>query len=189
MDTIFCPMAFLIGYYPFAIPNGSFDVYWRLILLLYIAISSLANLTAILFPTALHGLVSSSLVVVLWSFGGISPNRSVLFQRLGQFGLFMNNISPFRWSFELQMIGECKSYTPAYGRQVQYLMSHYDFTDETSGETKCVIYLLLYSFICNTLAVCWLLWEQDNFYYWRSIIWHMKQSISSFAAPRNLRFQ
>jgi hypothetical protein len=59
------------------------------------------------FMFALQGkkrdLISMGVLIVLWLFGGIQPPGPNLQTMLPVIGPFLNAISPFRWSFEIQV--------------------------------------------------------------------------------------
>ena len=48
-------------------------------------------------------LVVVGALVLLWAFGGMVQTYSSIINSLGQFGMLLNYISPFKWSMELQV--------------------------------------------------------------------------------------
>lgn len=56
---------------------------------------------------SLTNVISSSGLIILWGFGGISPTRDQIMERTGLFGIVVNTLSPFTYSFEL-VVRQCK---------------------------------------------------------------------------------
>jgi hypothetical protein len=123
-DCLCLPLAFVCGSFPFSRARSSFAQYWATFVLLYLAITGIAHFVTsmfdvssslrtaysvlILFCTycikAKHAnVVGTGIVVVFWSFGGLNPTVDEIEASLAGFGLFVNAISPFKWSFQRQV--------------------------------------------------------------------------------------
>jgi hypothetical protein len=99
-------VSFVAGYYSVIQSNSGFLNYWGLFFLLHLVFASMANLVAIAVPGKDQGLgVMLGLIVVLWLFGGVQPPYSELRSDIPVVGPLFNAISPFRFSFPLQIAG------------------------------------------------------------------------------------
>jgi hypothetical protein len=145
--------------------GGSFFDYWLFTILLYLEIMGMANLVAVVFPVKGRALIANGLLVVLWAFGGITPTAKDLELRLGGFGWFINSVSPFKWTFEFQMLTEFKEYSPAFSKVISSMLNKFDYSMDHFN--LCVRSLLLHIVTWNGLAVLWLLWAKDNYKIWR----------------------
>jgi hypothetical protein len=167
IEMIVAPLAFLFGYYSLATPGGSFFDYWLFTLLLYLAVMGMANLIAVKVPGKGKGFLANGVIVIMWSFGGISPTRASLRDRMGIFGQAINYVSPFKWSFEFQMLAEFENYSAAYDTQIDKYLTQFEYS--RNNYQLCVRRLLLHAFASNFLAILWLLWAKDHFKQWRMI--------------------
>jgi hypothetical protein len=48
--------------------------------------------------------IAAGVLVVLWCFGGVVPSYASIQTRLHALGILLNHCSPFKWSFEMQVI-------------------------------------------------------------------------------------
>ena len=165
----FCvlPMAFTCGYYPFIEALAGIGEYYYIFLLLTFAATGLVNLCVVLFAKK-SGTISNGLLIILWAVGGIEPNVSVIFERLGGFGKFLVSISMFRKSFEMGLLVELRRYTDVYASSVALMYDEYDIRN--SKYKWDVVYLIFYWVITNILAVLCMVWQRDNCRYWRMFL-------------------
>jgi hypothetical protein len=123
VDALFTPIAFVLGYFSFVQSRTNILDYWLLYVLLYLAISGLANFCSCMFAVRVPLSVelclgdiflcgtqgksrvsfASGLLVVLWCFGGVSPSYTFIVARLNVLGILLNACSPFKWSLEMQV--------------------------------------------------------------------------------------
>jgi hypothetical protein len=164
---ILCPIFFVGGYYPFIEAQAS--VFWYLLVffLLELAVSGLLSLSAVVFGKKNGSTVGSGVIIILWACGGIEPNVSKITENLGGFGELLIGISPFRKSFEAAMLIELTTYSDAFDVAVEKTYSV--FRINPSEFNWSLVYLVVYFFVTNILAILAILWMQDNYRYWREV--------------------
>jgi len=95
--------------------------YWLVFLLLHMALMAYVNCIVVLMDDNNVGLVIVGSLVMMWAFGGLIQNYKSIAKTLGNVGLFLNMISPFKWSMELQIIVEMDTYaSPAWPTKSVY---------------------------------------------------------------------
>jgi hypothetical protein len=164
-DLVLSPIAFVVGYYPFIHAQATFGQYVIIFLLLMLAISGLINFCSITFGKKSAPVVTSGLIIILWTVGGIQITNESIETSLKGFGLFLIAISPFQASFELHMIFELQQYSQAMREVVNIYLNRFDYklTHISSG----IVHLILYFIISNICALLMLLYQRDNYQYWR----------------------
>ena len=135
-------------------------------MLLIIAVSGLVNFCAITFGKKSAPVITSGLVIILWTVGGIQITTQSIHASLGGFGAFLIAISPFHSSFELHMTTELVQYSEIWDSVVQGYLNNFGYT--LHHFLKCKVRLFLYFLLANCSAVLMLLWKRDNFIYWRT---------------------
>ena len=161
------PLVFLFGYYPLVSAAGKFNEYWGQLALFQFAILGLANFVAILVPGKNSNLVANGALVILWSFGGIEPTLEVIITRMGGFGKAVNYMSPYKWSFEKQMINELSQYSDLYSGPITAAMDKFGYSFGNRRQTTGA--LILYYVIANAMGYLWMLWARDYFKIMRDI--------------------
>ena len=166
LETVFFPFAFLAGYYSYVDANATIWSYTTLFVLIQLAIMGLANLISISFTSPIKSLVASGTLVVLWAFGGFSPSYEEIKQNMGPL-VILNYFSPFKWSFELHVIIEFSTYSPAWDSTIA---STYDKEGwATEDEGLCKGMLVLYFLVTNLLAYMVLELKRDDFHSLKNI--------------------
>jgi ABC-type multidrug transport system ATPase subunit len=161
------PLVFLFGYYPLVSAAGKFNEYWGQLALFQFAILGLANFVAIVVPGKNSNLVANGALVILWSFGGIEPTLDVIITRMGGFGKAVNFMSPYKWSFEKQMINELSQYSDLYASAIASAMDKFGYSFGNRRKTTGA--LIAYYVIANALGYLWLIWARDHFKIMRDI--------------------
>lgn len=161
------PLVFLFGYYPFVNSAAPFTETWAVLLLLQLACIGLAHFVTVIVPGKNSNLVANGALVILWSFGGLEPTLETIKERMGGFGLFMNHLSPFKWSFERQMISELSEYSDLYSPVVDGMLDKLDY--DLGNKRKDTGALIAYYVLANFLTYFWMLWARDYFGSWRYI--------------------
>ncbi|CAM9687790.1 unnamed protein product, partial [Ectocarpus fasciculatus] len=121
------PLIFLFGYYPFVHSAAPFKDTWELLFFFQLSVLGLANFVAVLVPGKNSNLVANGSLVILWAFGGLEPNLETIRSRMGGFGVFVNTISPFKWSFERQIINEFRYYSEFYSPATEKVVEELDY--------------------------------------------------------------
>jgi hypothetical protein len=168
-DLVLSPIAFVVGYYPFIQSQATLGQYIAIFLLLNLAVVGLINFCAITFDKKSAPVITSGLVIILWTVGGIQITTESIYSSLDGFGRFLVAISPFQPSFELQMVTELSQYSEAVGDIVKVYLHKYNY--RLSHMAACTVHLILYFIISNVLALLMLLWKRDNYQYWR-LFWN-----------------
>jgi hypothetical protein len=166
-ELVLAPIAFVVGYYPFIQSQATFGQYIAIFLLLNLAVSGLINFCSIAFGKKSAPVITSGLVIILWTVGGIQITKESIYSSLSGFGRFLVAISPFGPSFELQMITELNQYSEAMGDVVHIYLDRYSFL--LSHTASCIAHLILYFIIANVLALLMLLFQRDNYQYTRHL--------------------
>ena len=166
LDLIVSPIAFVVGYYPFIESQATFGEYVGIFMLLIIAVSGLVNFCAITFDKNTAPTITSGLVIILWTVGGIQITTESIYSSLGEFGVFLVAISPFHSSFELHMITELVQYSEIWDIVVNKYLNNFHY--KLSHFMSCKVHLFLYFLLANCFAVFMLVWKRDNFIYWRT---------------------
>lgn len=165
LEFIIYPFAYCVGYYSMIVPRGFFGQYWVMFLLLHMAISGFCNFIAVFIGGKNASLIASGAIVVFWSFGGITPTKATLEERMGNFGTLMNSLSMFSPSFNLALRYELVRYTDAWNVVTDKYKAAYQIDSfDTSPYTSA---LIAYWIISNTLAYLWLEYKRDDFRLWR----------------------
>jgi len=154
IEYIFYAIAFLTGYYPFLQSRGRLIDYWLIFLLLHLAISGLVNIIMLINlksnQTSIKQTICVGLIVILWSFAGISPKYDTIISNLGSFGSIIIQISPFSYSQQLEFIIELESYPDIFNNISDRLLSTFHF--DLNHKHICIIVLILYWVISNIIA-------------------------------------
>ena len=140
--------AFLVGYYPFLQARAPLVEYWYVFFLLHLAISGMVNCIVVAYPSSNKATFSVGCVVLLWSFGGMSPPLSQMQASMGGFATLVNTISPFKYSYEIEVINELSRYPEIWDIQELYNKLNYDPHDRG----RCIVVLIIYFLISNLLA-------------------------------------
>ena len=90
------------------------------------------------------------LIVILWSFAGISPTYDTVTSNLGIFGSIIIQISPFSYSQQLEFIIELESYPDIFYDVSDRLLSAFHF--DYDNKHICIVVLILYWGISNIIA-------------------------------------
>jgi hypothetical protein len=143
--------AFLVGYYPFLKARAPFISYWYVFFLLHLAISGMVNFIVIAYPSANKATFSVGCVVLLWSFGGVSPPISQMKASMGTFATVINTISPFRYSYEAEVVNELSRYPTIWNTASLY--DKLEFHPRDRGND--VVALVLYFVLANVMAYAW----------------------------------
>jgi len=147
-DAFFYPFAFLTGNYPFIEPRASFLQYWYCYVLLHLAISGLVNFIVIAYPGNNKGTFTVGVVVLLWAFGGLSPTLKTMEDSMSVFATFMNAVSPFTYSFEIEVLNELTQYPETFDTTPILDNFGYQVIDRSS----CIMGLLVYFVVMNFVA-------------------------------------
>eukprot|EP00598_Pedospumella_elongata_P008323 CAMPEP_0185012042 /NCGR_PEP_ID=MMETSP1098-20130426/98099_1 /TAXON_ID=89044 /ORGANISM="Spumella elongata, Strain CCAP 955/1" /LENGTH=1003 /DNA_ID=CAMNT_0027541093 /DNA_START=23 /DNA_END=3034 /DNA_ORIENTATION=+ len=150
IEPCFYAFAFLTGNYPFIKARAPFIEYWYCFLLLHLAISGLVNFLAVAYPGSNTATISVGVVVLLWSFGGVSPNISTMEDSMSVFATILNAVSPFNYSFQVEVINEIQMYPNVWNPEK--LLGRFDY--RSVDRDPCIGALILYWFISNLLAYC-----------------------------------
>jgi hypothetical protein len=164
-DLVLSPIAFVVGYYPFIQSQATLGQYIAIFLLLNLAVAGLINFCSIAFGKQSAPVITSGLVIILWTVGGIQITKESIYSSLDGFGRFLVAISPFQSSFELQMVTELNQYSEAVSDIVKVYLDKFSY--RLSHTAACIVHLILYFIISNVLALLMLLWQRDNYQYWR----------------------
>jgi hypothetical protein len=143
--------AFQVGYYPFLKARAPFICYWYVFFLLHLAVAGLVNFVVMAYPSNNKATFSVGCVVLLWSFGGVSPPLSVMQDSMGGIATLINAISPFRYSYRVEVINELSRYPTIWHTADLYdkLDYHPDQRDGSIGA------LFGYFLLANLLAYVW----------------------------------
>ena len=179
VELWFFALAFVMGYYSTLQSNASFLQYWGLYLLIHMPVSALGNLLTVLVQGKKRDLVAMGALIIMWLFGGVQPSYSLVSILLPVVGPFLNAISPFRWSFQLQMVIELSTYDEVWSQLVNGLYTEFNF--HPSNIPLCVCMLFVYWFIVNMLCFAVLLFQRDDYRIWRTAISYL--SCWSSATP------
>eukprot|EP01040_Poterioochromonas_malhamensis_P009564 gene9564-10383_t len=160
VEWLFFAFAFLSGYYSVIRSNTSFLDYLTIYVLLHLSISAMSNMMAIVMPRRIKNLGTLGLVVLLWLFGGIQPTNDKIPSVFPVLGPIINDLSPFRWSFELQAVQETSHYAEIFSPLIKRVLRTRSYVIENLRRDRCM--LLLYWFAYNVAAVLLLLAKRDN---------------------------
>jgi hypothetical protein len=147
-EYAFYAFSFLVGYYPFLKARAPFIWYLYTFLLLHMAIAGLVNFIAIAYPGTNKGTFAVGVVVLLWSFGGVSPPLGDMENSMGFFATIVNYISPFKYSFTVEIINELSQYPELWEVDTLYEKLGYMSTDHN----RAVYALIIYFVVTNVLA-------------------------------------
>jgi len=155
IEYIFYAIAFLTGYYPFLQSRGRLIDYWLIFLCLHLSISGLVNIIMLINLKGNHNAsmkqtICVGLIVILWSFAGISPTYDTITSNLGIFGSIIIQISPFTYSQQLEFIIELESYPDIFYRVSDRLLSTFHF--DYDNKHICIEVMILFWGISNTIA-------------------------------------
>jgi hypothetical protein len=156
--------AFLVGYYPFLKARAPFISYWYMFFLLHLAVSGLVNLIAVAYPNSNRATFSVGCIVLLWSFGGISPSFKAMQDSMSVFAVIVNTLSPFRYSFEIEVINELQQYPAIWDTSSLYDKLGYAESEKSS----CVGALVAYFVVANFCAYLCAELQQVSFKYGKS---------------------
>jgi hypothetical protein len=140
--------AFLVGYYPFLKARAPFISYWYAFFLLHLAVSGLVNLIAVAYPNSNRATFSVGCIVLLWSFGGVSPSFKAMEDSMSVFAVIMNTLSPFRYSFEIEIINELQQYPAIWDTSGLYNKLGYS----EGKKPGCIGALIAYFVLANFFA-------------------------------------
>jgi len=161
VEFFFYSFAFVSGYYSVLQSNSGFGNYWGLFLLLHLVFASLSNLVAIGVPGKLKDLAMLGITVVLWLFGGVQPPISQLNKKIPIVGPIFNAISPFRFSFPVQIVMELNTYSEIYEEVIDGVYDDYGYS--RTGVVYNSAMLMVYGIIVNILAYLLLVTKRDNY--------------------------
>mmetsp|Transcript_30790 Transcript_30790/g.42142 ORF Transcript_30790/g.42142 Transcript_30790/m.42142 type:complete len:927 (-) Transcript_30790:291-3071(-) len=166
-ELCFFSFAFNAGYYPFIQTRVTFLNYWYLYVLLHAAIMGFVNFIIILADGMNADLTAVGALVLLWAFGGMVQTYSSIIDSLGQFGMLLNYISPFKWSMELQILLEMRTYeAPLWPIDKVFKQYSYDANHESTDALGLVLYFI----IANVGGYALLEWRRDNYKIWRTVM-------------------
>eukprot|EP01032_Pedospumella_encystans_P014018 gene14018-16118_t len=148
IEPCFYAFAFLTGNYPFIAARAPFIEYWYCFFLLHLAISGLVNFLAVAYPGSNTATISVGVVVLLWSFGGVSPNISTMEDSMSIFATILNAVSPFNYSFQVEVINEIQMYPNVWNPEK--LLARFNYL--SVNRDPCVGALILYWFLANLMA-------------------------------------
>lgn len=148
IEPCFYAFAFLVGNYPFIKARAPFADYWYCFFLLHLAISGMVNFIVIAYPGANKATFSVGCVVLLWSFGGVSPPIKTMEDSMGAFASILNAISPFTYGFEVEVINELTMYPQVWN--VEALLARWSY--RSVHRDKCIGGLIVYFFVANLFA-------------------------------------
>ena len=161
VELWFFALAFVMGYYPTLQSNASFAQYWGIFLLVHMPVSALGNLLAVCVPGSKRDLAAMAVLIALWLFGGVMIPYPSLVKSLPGIGPLLNALSPFKWSFELQMVIELSAYDEIWDELIDAI--YHAFYFHPSNLSLCVGMLFVYWFIANMLCCLILFFQRDNY--------------------------
>lgn len=88
------------------------------------------------------------IIVILWSFAGVSPTYTKITKNLGTLGIIVNRLSPFAYSHELEFIYELQPYPTIFNTNI--ILNKFNF--EYPNKNGCLIALMLFWLITNFIA-------------------------------------
>ena len=88
------------------------------------------------------------IIVILWSFAGVSPTYTKITKNLGILGIFVNRISPFAYSHELEFIYELQPYPTIFNTNIILNKFHFEYYNKNN----CFLVLILFWLITNFIA-------------------------------------
>ena len=88
------------------------------------------------------------IIVILWSFAGVSPTYTKITKNLGTLGIIMNRLSPFAYSHELEFIDELQPYPTIFNTNI--ILNKFNF--EYPNKNGCLIALTMFWLITNFIA-------------------------------------
>jgi len=159
------PFVWLAGWYPLVLPRGDAAVYAGCYLLLTFIILSVAYFVGVAAPANKRGIITTATVLVMWVFGGVDPTLEDIEKSLSFVGLALNAVSPFKYTFELQMLSDFDNYPDALLDSVEptakshmerfsYTLNNYQQRDVTGA--------VLQGLSASALLVVLLLLSRDN---------------------------
>jgi len=126
--------------------------YWVIFFLLHLSISGLVNMVMISYPGQSNAsskqTICVGIIVILWSFAGVSPTYTKITKNLGTLGIIMNRLSPFAYSHELEFIDELQPYPTIFNTNI--ILNKFNF--EYPNKNGCLIALTLFWLITNFIA-------------------------------------
>jgi ABC-type multidrug transport system ATPase subunit len=155
------PFAYICGYYSVISSNTSFLCYWAIFIAIHVALSAISNLISICLTGKIKDLMTLGTVVVLWLFGGVQPPYPKLPDVAPVIGPILNGMSPFRWSFQLQVLLETEGYEEVWDEANDKLYDTYGYN--MKSKSLCAGMLVAYWAIVNVLAYAALVIKRDNF--------------------------
>ena len=169
VETTIYPLAYTCSYFGIVKPMGSFEQYWYTFILLQLAVSSFANVFAVLLPSKLVTVFSNGALIVLWSFGGINPTKEAIDLTMSVFGTILYHISFFAPTHRLVMKIELSGYSEFWNTVKDWYskifeLGSYSPSFNTESEAG---YLLLYWFISNILTYLILVFQRDDYRMWK----------------------
>ena len=126
--------------------------YWVIFFLLHLSISGLVNMIMISYPGQSNAsskqTICVGVIVILWSFAGVSPTYTKITKNLGTLGIIVNRLSPFAYSHELEFIDELQPYPSIFNTNI--ILNKFNF--EYPNKNGCLIALILFWLITNFIA-------------------------------------
>jgi hypothetical protein len=126
--------------------------YWVTFFLLHLSISGLVNMVMISYPGQSNAsskqTICVGIIVILWSFAGVSPTYTKITKNLGTLGIIVNRLSPFAYSHELEFIYELQPYPTIFNTNI--ILDKFNF--EYPNKNGCLIALILFWLITNFIA-------------------------------------
>ena len=120
--------------------------------MLHLAISGFVNMIVLFLPgqrnASVKQMVCVGIIVILWSFAGVSPNYTTIIKNLGFIGLTVNTVSPFTYSHELEFIYELQPYPAIFN--TSSILTKFNFSYNDEG--PCFAVLIMYWLLTNCLA-------------------------------------
>jgi hypothetical protein len=146
-DFLFFPFAFLTGYYPFLHARSTFIEFWGVFMLLHLTLSSIVNFIVIVYPASNKSTITVGAVVLLWSFGGIAPPISVMETSMGAFATIVNAVSPFNYTYEVEVLNELGAYAQVWRTETLLEKFGYSFNHKSYNIGMLVLYFCVANFL------------------------------------------
>jgi hypothetical protein len=155
------PFAYVCGYYSVISSKTTFLNCWAIFIGVHVSLSAISNLISICFTGKIKDLLTLGTIVVLWLFGGVQPPYPDMPTVAPIIGPILNGMSPFRWSFQLQILIETDTYDDIWMKATDTLYHMYGYDVKLKG--LCAGMLVAYWAIVSILSYVALEVKRDNF--------------------------
>ena len=165
ITIILAPACFMMGAYALTVPRQSLGSFLSTGWLLQITVLGIVNMDAIIVPEKSRNLVAIGTVVLFWAVGGVSPPLSGIKDNLRGFGVFLNAVSPMKWTQRMMIVEEVRPYPALFHPAIKKFLVSLQYSRD--DWTHCVQMLFLHTFLTNLAALLWLLFSRDHFKMYR----------------------